>query len=127
MTVVLKRNEELHKQSELFMSYLRRNHQSTEVEEKQEKSKRRQRREKKIVTLNAEQLINVASHENDALQKEIGQTRKEGEKMIDKLKALLEETDMEIAELKKEAYEFNRDIVIGAENFRTGKTQAEKV
>ena len=77
LDVVLKRNEELQKQSELFMSYLRRNHQSTEVEEKQEKSKRRQRREKKIVTLTAEQLITVASHENDALQKEIGQTRKE--------------------------------------------------
>jgi hypothetical protein len=25
-----------------------------------------------------------------------------------------------IAELKKEAYEFKRDIVVGAENFRTG-------
>jgi hypothetical protein len=31
------------------------------------------------------------------------------------------------AELKKEAYEFKRDIVVGAENMRTGKTVAEKV
>ena len=28
---------------------------------------------------------------------------------------------------KKDAYEFKRDIVVGAENFRTGKTMAEKV
>jgi hypothetical protein len=32
-----------------------------------------------------------------------------------------------LAELKKEAYEFKRDIVVGAENMRTGKTIAEKV
>jgi hypothetical protein len=31
------------------------------------------------------------------------------------------------AELKKEAYEFKRDIVVGAENMRTGKTVAEKI
>jgi hypothetical protein len=43
------------------------------------------------------------------------------------LKAVLEETDIRIAELKKDAYEFKRDIVVGAENFRTGKTMAEKV
>ena len=41
--------------------------------------------------------------------------------------AILEETDVRIAELKKDAYEFKRDIVVGAENFRTGKTMAEKV
>ncbi len=34
---------------------------------------------------------------------------------------------MRIAELKKEAYEFKRDIVVGAENFRSGRTMAEKV
>ena len=39
----------------------------------------------------------------------------------------MEETDIRIAELKKDAYEFKRDIVVGAENMRTGKTMAEKV
>lgn len=43
------------------------------------------------------------------------------------VQAVLEETDVRIAELKKEAYEFKRDIVVGAENFRTGRTMAEKV
>ena len=33
---------------------------------------------------------------------------------------------MRIAEIKKDAYEFKRDIVTGAENFRTGKIIAEK-
>ena len=38
----------------------------------------------------------------------------------------MEETDVRISEIKKDAYEFKRDIVTGAENFRTGKTVAEK-
>ena len=41
--------------------------------------------------------------------------------------AVLEETDVRIAELRKEAYEFKRDVVVGAENPRTGKIMAEKV
>ncbi|CAN0557854.1 unnamed protein product, partial [Laminaria digitata] len=53
-------------------------------------------------------------------------TRKSSEKLIDTLKAVLEETDIRIADLKKEAYEFKRDIVVGAENMRTGSTMAEK-
>ena len=32
-----------------------------------------------------------------------------------------------IAELKKDAYEFKRDVVVGGENPRTGRTVAEKV
>ncbi|CAE7789656.1 Ccdc113 [Symbiodinium sp. CCMP2592] len=39
----------------------------------------------------------------------------------------MEETDIRIAEVKRDAYEFRRDIVVGAENPRTGKTVAEKV
>ena len=42
------------------------------------------------------------------------------------LRAQMEETDVRIAEIKKDAYEFKRDIVTGAENFRTGKIVAEK-
>ena len=47
--------------------------------------------------------------------------------MIDTLKAVLEETDTRIVELKHDAYEFKRDVVVGAENLRTGKIMAEKV
>ncbi len=49
------------------------------------------------------------------------------EKLIGSLRAVIEETDIRVASLKKEAYEFKRDIVVGAENLRTGKTMAEKV
>jgi hypothetical protein len=58
---------------------------------------------------------------------DIEETQRTSERLIDTLRAVLEETDIRIAELKKEAYEFKRDIVVGAENMRTGKTVAEKV
>ena len=40
---------------------------------------------------------------------------------------MIEENDLRIAETKKNTYEFKRDIVIGAENTRTGKIMAEKM
>lgn len=49
------------------------------------------------------------------------------EKILDTLRAVLEETAVRIVELKKDAYEFKRDIVVGGENMRTGKTMAEKL
>lgn len=61
------------------------------------------------------------------LGRQLEDTKKNSEKLIDTLKAVLEETDIRIADLKKEAYEFKRDIVVGAENMRTGNTMAEKV
>merc|ERR1712086_824417 len=63
----------------------------------------------------------------EEVQKEVEETKRSSERLIDTLRAVLEETDIRIAELKKDAYEFKRDIVVGAENFRTGKTMAEKV
>ena len=39
----------------------------------------------------------------------------------------MEEADLRLAEIKKEGYEFERDIVKGAMNPRTGKVISEKV
>lgn len=89
--------------------------------------KARHRRQKLQGYLSMEQKIEIASTEFEHVQKDIQDTKKSSERLIDTLRAVLEETDIRIAELKKEAYEFKRDIVVGAENFRTGKTMAEKV
>merc|ERR1712188_191756 len=53
--------------------------------------------------------------------------KKTSEQNLDILKALLEETDIRLKEVKRDAYEFRRDIVVGAENIRTGATMAERV
>ena len=46
---------------------------------------------------------------------------------ISLLKAITEGIKIRIAEMRKETYEFQRDIVIGGENSRTGKIMAERV
>lgn len=60
------------------------------------------------------------------MKSEIENHRKNAEKTIDTLRAVLEETEIRINELKRDAYEFKRDIVVGAENPRTGKIMAER-
>ena len=63
----------------------------------------------------------------EELHKDIDMTKKTSEQNLDILKALLEETDIRMKEVKRDAYEFRRDIVVGAENIRTGATMAENV
>jgi len=60
-------------------------------------------------------------------RKEMDDARKAADKLVDTLKAVLEETETRIAELKKDAYEFKRDVVVGGESMRTGRTKAETV
>lgn len=79
------------------------------------------------ILLSEDQKLDVVNSELDHINNVTDETRKSSEKIIDTLKAVIEETDMRIAELRKEAHEFKRDIVVGAENFRTGATMAEKV
>jgi len=78
-------------------------------------------------SLTQEEKYRIANQEVDALNKDIDQTKKTSDQNLDILRALMEETDIRTAEVKRDAYEFRRDIVVGAENPRTGKTMAEKV
>eukprot|EP00392_Amoebophrya_sp_AT5.2_P009920 g9951.t1 len=78
-------------------------------------------------TLTLDEKYRIANGEVETLNKDIEQTKKASDQNLDVLKALMEETDIRIAEVKRDAYEFRRDIVLGAENPRTGKTMAEKV
>merc|ERR1719271_1471599 len=78
-------------------------------------------------SLTLEEKVRIANKEVEALTKDMDQTKKTSEQNLDILRALTEETDIRTAEVKRDAYEFRRDIVVGAENPRTGKTMAEKV
>lgn len=128
LATLVRENELLASENEVFDSYLKRNAGSrTNQEEDRKEKKLKQRRQKQPMTLTTEQKLEVATVELEEVQKEIVETKKSSERLIDTLRAVLEETDIRIGELKKDAYEFKRDIVVGAENFRTGKTIAEKV
>jgi len=89
---------------------------------------RQQQRQKNMPTsLTLEEKYRIANQEVEALNKDIHQTKLTSDQNLDILKALMEETDIRTAEVKRDAYEFRRDIVVGAENPRTGKTMAERV
>lgn len=77
--------------------------------------------------LTTEQRYDIVTSEMEIMVAGIEGVKTGGEKRLSELRALLEETDLRIAETKKDTYEFKRDIVVGAENFRTGKTAAEKM
>ncbi|CAM9162965.1 unnamed protein product [Chrysoparadoxa australica] len=110
----------------VYAGYYKRN--ATEVNAEEEKKRGyRQRRRNAPTTLTIEQKLEVANSELEVALREAEDTKKSSEKLIETLRAVLEETDIRITELKKDAYEFKRDIVVGAENMRTGKTMGEKV
>jgi DNA repair exonuclease SbcCD ATPase subunit len=132
----------LKQENELFVSHLQRHGQSlagsddedTKREERGGGDKGqaggalgRARRARAQLMLTMDQKNDICSTELEAAQKELEETKRTSERLVDTLRAVLEETDIRIAELKKDAYEFKRDIVVGAENFRTGKTIAEKM
>lgn len=128
-------NDVLRHENELLESYLQHNGQpaagSDDEEKPMDRDKKmggtRQRRVRPQATLTINQKNDICSTELETAQKELEETKRSSERLIDTLRAVLEETDIRTAELKKDAYEFKRDIVVGAENFRTGKTIAEKM
>ncbi|GBG28885.1 Coiled-coil domain-containing protein 113 [Hondaea fermentalgiana] len=123
---ILRENKKLQQENELLEAHKSR----LEAEMPQNAAdssagKRRRARGRNALTL--DEKLGIANAEFEVVQKRIEDTKLNSEKLIDSLRAVLEETDLRIGDLKKEAYEFKRDIVVGAENFRTGKTVAEKV
>ncbi|CEG46387.1 Domain of unknown function DUF4201 [Plasmopara halstedii] len=128
-------NDVLNNENELLESYLKHNGQlmidSDEETKPTDKDKMtsglKKRRVRSQTMLTIDQKNDICSMELETAQKELEETKRSSERLIDTLRAVLEETDIRIAELKKDAYEFKRDIVVGAENFRTGKTIAEKM
>ncbi|RHY59311.1 hypothetical protein DYB34_003410, partial [Aphanomyces astaci] len=146
----LRQNEQVAHENELLESFLKRNAQPNVVVDEEEKkwdkggaananAKKRANNLAATVnnnrggvgrppaTITIEQKNDICSAELEDAQKEVEETKRTSERLIDTLRAVLEETDIRIAELKMDAYEFKRDIVVGAENFRTGKTIAEKM
>jgi hypothetical protein len=92
-----------------------------------EKKKSKKNKKNIISFLNSDQKYEIANIVHEDLLQEIETHRRNSEKMIDTLRAVLEETEIRIGELKRDAYEFKRDVVVGAENPRTGKIMAERV
>lgn len=121
--------EHLKRENILFEGYLLRNFDPASMDEEQEdkKSKKKKERNQEKVTLTNEEKYEIANQEAEALKKNIDEGRIKSDGILETLRAILEETDMAITEIRKDAFEFQREILIGGENSRTGKIEAEKV
>jgi len=100
---------------------------SAELGPDDDEKKKKKNKKNLTTTLTSDQKYDIANLVHEDLLHEIDSNKKNSEKMIDTLRAVLEETEIRIGELKRDAYEFKRDVVVGAENSRTGKVMAEKV
>jgi len=121
--------EELQMENEMLSDFLQRNAETGEdADQSQRQRSTRMKQARGLPTvLSVDEKFKIANHEVEALNKDIDNTKRTSDQNLDILKAMMEETDIRIAEVKRDAYEFRRDIVVGAENIRTGKTMAEKV
>jgi len=81
----------------------------------------------KLLFLTSEQKCDIAQRELEELRDEIDRYKEDSEKVLDNYRANLEEAELWHSEIKKAMYEFDRDIVKGSVNPRTGKVIAERV
>jgi hypothetical protein len=123
-----KNNEQIKRENQLFESYLLRK--SKEERRQEDESNLRNRMNKhtseKTLKLTPEQKYEIASQELETLKANIEEGRDKSETLLERLKAILEGTDLSIAEIRKEAFDFGR-FLSAAENGRIGKYDAEKL
>ncbi|KAL3150474.1 hypothetical protein ABBQ32_000298 [Trebouxia sp. C0010 RCD-2024] len=77
--------------------------------------------------LSLEEKNEIVSTEIEVYQAAIERAQEAGERECMEVATMLSEVDRRVAETKKDMYEFKRDVIVGAENMRTGKTMAEKM
>jgi len=124
-----KNNEQIKRENQLFESYIirKRKDENHQPDEKMHKLKEiRKKYGDKPMTLTPERKYDIASQELTTLKANIDEGRTKSETLLERLKAILEGTDISIAEIRKEAFDFGR-FLSSAENGRIGKYDAEKL
>jgi hypothetical protein len=101
-----------------------------QAKEEELKKKNTNKKEKKLVykdELNGTQKYEIGSYVQDTMNTEIEEGRDHGEKLLETLRAVLEETECRIRDMKRDAFLFKRDVVVGGENPRTKAIMSEKI
>jgi hypothetical protein len=126
-----KDNEQLRRENQLFESYIKRK--QHEMEQKQEdfsnydtKKGKGKGKAREVWDLTPDQKYDIANQELETLKSNIEEGREKSEELLERLKAILEGTDLNIAEIRKEAFDFGR-FLSSSENGRTGKYDADKL
>lgn len=63
----------------------------------------------------------------EVIQGEINQLKRAGQKDVGEMQCMIQEIEMHIVDLKKDTFEFKRDVIIGGENAMTGALLAETI
>lgn len=124
-----KNNEQIKRENQLFESHLlRKSKENPRSEEEMQQRMRqlKQRQGDQKPRLSAETKYTIAAEELTSLKENITEGREKSETLLERLKAILEGTDLSIAEIRKEAFDFGR-FLSAAENGRIGKYDAEKL
>lgn len=77
--------------------------------------------------LNAEQRCDIAVKEIEELKDDMRRQAESSEKDLDSFRAIYEEAEVRFNEIRKDMYEFERDVVKGAINDTTRKVISERV
>ena len=130
LEAIEKDNEQIRRENQLFESYiLRKTKDDKRLDDdydERSKPKKKNKQADKVLRLTAEQKYEIANTELETLKANIEEGREKSETLLERLKAILEGTDLSIAEIRKEAFDFGR-FLSSAENGRTGKYDAEKL
>jgi hypothetical protein len=121
-----KNNEQIKRENQLFESYLLRKQKEDRKEVDDGARNNRSKNQNKNAVLSPDQKYEIASQELETLKANIEEGRDKSETLLERLKAILEGTDLQIAEIRKEAFDFGR-FLSAAENGRIGKYDAEKL
>jgi len=130
LEAIEKDNEQIRRENQLFESYILRKTKDDKglndgFSSGMQHGKGRKQNER-VLKLSAEQKYEIANTELETLKQNIEEGREKSETLLERLKAILEGTDLSIAEIRKEAFDFGR-FLSAAENGRTGKYDAEKL
>ncbi len=128
-----KDNEQLRRENQLFDSYLRRkrydedaSHPDGIAPSDHDNEARKHDLIRRGAELSADQKFDIADKELQVLKSSIEEGRKKSETLLEKLKAILEGTDLNIAEIRKEAFDFGR-FLSQSENGQSGNYDADKL
>lgn len=129
---VQEENRALELENRIFEAFFQRAQPNDDIPAEDElrgraRARKSKRGAKAVVTLTVDQKLEIASSELDEALKEASEAESKALEASDVVRAMIEEADLRLKDVRKEMYEFTRDVVAGAEDERTGKPQAERV
>jgi len=111
----------------LFNSYLHREHNKEEEDHHLVDEDILKKMVDERIILSIDEKYELASNEADVLKESVKEGKKKSDALLETLKAVLDETDLAITEIRKDASDFQREIMLGSQNSRTGKIEAERI